>query len=86
MSWHQHPASNRSLTFCQSTRDRTSTPQPGPDVRFKGGSEPGVVALAWWLSRDDGRKFVVAGMLNDPDVNFNQLAAIDLISNAVDLI
>jgi hypothetical protein len=56
------------------------------DVRFKGGSEPGVVALAWWLGRSDGRQFVVAGALNDPDVAFDQLAATQLITNAIGLI
>jgi hypothetical protein len=56
------------------------------DVRFKGGSEPGVFALAWWLERDDGRQFVVTGLLNDPDAAFNEIAAASLIKNAIDLI
>ncbi|MGB5757928.1 MAG: hypothetical protein WBM50_13510 [Acidimicrobiales bacterium] len=56
------------------------------DIRFKGGSEPGVFALAWWLERDDGRQFVVAGVLNNPDAAFNELAAADLISKAIDLL
>jgi hypothetical protein len=56
------------------------------DVRFKGGSEPGVFALAWWLERDDGRRFVVAGLLNNPDAAFNELEAAALISSAIRLI
>ncbi len=56
------------------------------DVRFKGGSEPGVFALAWWLEHDDGRQFVVTGLLNNPDTAFNMFAAADLINNAIDLI
>jgi hypothetical protein len=56
------------------------------DVRFKGGSEPGVVALAWWLAGADGRRFVVAGALNDPEVAFAQTAAIQIISTAIGLI
>jgi hypothetical protein len=56
------------------------------EVRFKGGSEPGVFALTWWLERDDGRQFVVTGLLNDPDSAFNELAAADLINNAIELI
>ena len=56
------------------------------DVRFKGGSEAGVFALAWWLERDDGRQFVVTGLLNNPDTAINELAAADLLSTAIDLI
>lgn len=56
------------------------------DVRFKGGSEPGVLASAWWLACNDGRQFVVTGLLNNPDTAFNELAATDLINNAIDLI
>lgn len=55
-------------------------------ARFKGGSEPGVLALAWWLVRDDGRRFVVAGLLNNPDTALDDFAAIDIINNALDLI
>ncbi len=55
-------------------------------VRFKGGSEPGVLAMAWWLERNDGRMFVVVGILNDPDKGFSEIAAADLVNNAIDLI
>lgn len=61
-------------------------PDTWTDVRFKGGSEPGVVALAWWPGRSDGRQFVVAGALNDPDLAFDQIAATQLITNAIGLI
>lgn len=61
-------------------------PDTWTEVRFKGGSEPGVFALAWWLARDDGRRFVVTGVLNDPDTALDEIAASDLINNAIDLI
>ena len=35
-------------------------------VGFKGGSEPGVMSLAWLVQRTDGRWFVVAMTVNDP--------------------
>lgn len=56
------------------------------NARFKGGSEPGVLALSWWLAHADGHRFVVAGAPNDPNVAFNQTAAIQVISNAIGLI
>jgi hypothetical protein len=61
-------------------------PDTWTEVRFKGGSEPGVFALTWWLRRNDGRRYMVAGILNDPDASFDQLAASDLIDNAIDLL
>ena len=36
-----------------------------PVVGFKGGSEPGVLALTWLLQRADGRWFVVSVGVND---------------------
>lgn len=61
-------------------------PQTWIDVRFKGGSEPGVIALSWWLRHADGRTFVVAGMLNDPHRAFDLFAAASVITNAISLI
>jgi len=34
-------------------------------VAFKGGSEPGVLALSWLLERADGRRFVVNLLASD---------------------
>jgi hypothetical protein len=75
---------------------RASRPLPRPgtdldsqtwtDIRSKGGSEPGVFAISWWLQRADGRSFVVAGMLNDPNVAFDQLPANTVITNAISLL
>jgi hypothetical protein len=38
-----------------------------PVVAFKGGSEIGVLALAWYLERADGERFVFAAAVNNPD-------------------
>ncbi len=48
-----------------------------PEIWFKGGSEPGVFALTWRLVGSDGREFVVAAFLNDPNNAFSELFAID---------
>jgi hypothetical protein len=47
-----------------------------PEVWYKGGSEPGVFAMTWRLAGADGRKYVVAAFLNDPDHEFPEIQAI----------
>lgn len=51
-----------------------------PTIRFKGGSEPGVLAGAWWFERADGQRFVVAGGVSDPDEPVGQDAILTLAS------
>ncbi|MBN2177633.1 MAG: serine hydrolase [Demequinaceae bacterium] len=48
-----------------------------PEVWYKGGSEPGVFAMTWRLVGADGREYVVAAFLNDPENEFSELYAID---------
>ena len=48
-----------------------------PEIWYKGGSEPGVFATTWRLVGSDGREFVVAAFLNDPDEEFSEIYAID---------
>ncbi|MBM4107524.1 MAG: serine hydrolase [Phycisphaerae bacterium] len=36
-------------------------------VGFKGGAEPGILSLNWILTRDDGRRFVLAFLWNDAE-------------------
>lgn len=48
-----------------------------PEVWYKGGSEPGVFAMTWRLVGADGREYVVAAFLNDPDNEFSELYAIN---------
>ncbi len=57
-----------------------------PTVRFKGGSEPGVVAAAWWFEGAEGDRFVVAGAVANPDDAFNQLDAVLVLGSAIELI
>lgn len=44
-------------------------------VRFKGGSEPGVLAAVYWLARPDGRQRVVVLGWSDPERDIPQSAA-----------
>ena len=57
-----------------------------PTIRFKGGSEPGVLSATWWLERDDGQQFVITGGLSDADNAFEQTAAIGILASAFDLV
>ncbi len=48
-----------------------------PEIWYKGGSEPGVFAMTWRLVGVDGREFVVAAALNDPENAFSEIRAIN---------
>lgn len=56
------------------------------DLRYKGGSEQGLVAVAWWMERTDGRVFVLAGGVEDPDAPLNTVLAVAALHQAVSLI
>jgi beta-lactamase class A len=51
------------------------SPSSWPSVWFKGGSEPGVLTLAYRLRARDGRTYVVAALANDRRRPFGELAA-----------
>lgn len=55
-------------------------------IAFKGGSEPGLVAMNWLVELKDGRRFVVAGSLVNPDESFDQLEATLLFGAVRDLL
>lgn len=57
-----------------------------PTIRFKGGSEPGVVAGAWWFEGSDGDRYVVAGGVANPAVAINDLDTVLLLASAIELI
>lgn len=66
---------------------------PGADVKngfryvgFKGGSEPGVLELAWLLEREDGAWFSVALGWNDPDEEVDTVKLVGLASKAIELV
>lgn len=53
-------------------------------IWFKGGSEPGLAA-AWWVTEVDGRTFVTAGSVVDPEANIDVDQAVLLMAAARDL-
>jgi len=55
-----------------------------PTVGFKGGSEMGVLAGNWLLERNDGRWFVLAMALNDPQSALDLGAAVKVLQAAAD--
>lgn len=55
-------------------------------IAFKGGSEPGLVAMNWLVERPDGRRFVIAGSVVNPDEAFDQLEATLLLGAVRDLV
>lgn len=57
-----------------------------PTIRFKGGSEPGVVAVAWWFEGSEGDAYVVAGGVADPEAAVDVIDASLTIGSAIELI
>ena len=58
-----------------------------PYVGFKGGSEPGVLSLAWLLRRSDNRWFVLSLTLNDSTTATDQTnAAVGVAQGALSLL
>lgn len=48
------------------------------EILFKGGSEPGVLAAVWRVEDAEGRAFVVAGGVIDPESPIDEFAAVSL--------
>ncbi len=57
-----------------------------PTIRYKGGSEPGVLAMAWWIEGNDARRYVVVGGITDADAALDEFAATSVLSSAVELV
>lgn len=55
------------------------------DLRFKGGSEPGLVAVAWRMERNDGRTFVLAGGVEDTETPVDVAQALMTLVLGADL-
>jgi hypothetical protein len=53
-----------------------------PYVGFKGGSEPGVLGMTWYLERRDGVRFTVSMIVNDPRREIDEAAA-ETVAQAV---
>ena len=62
-------------------------PEPGvwSDVAFKGGSEPGLIAATWLTTDADGRVFVYAGSVVNPNEVLDDLETLFLMAAARDL-
>ncbi len=56
------------------------------EVWFKGGSEPGVLGISWYLTTGDGRSFIVAGSVFNESAAFDQTEAILLFGAIRDLL
>ncbi|MGH1488294.1 MAG: serine hydrolase [Acidimicrobiales bacterium] len=57
-----------------------------PTIRFKGGSEPGVLAGVWWFEGSDGDRYVVAGGVTDSENALNETDAITTLAAAIQLV
>ena len=57
-----------------------------PYVGFKGGSEPGVLSLTWYLQRRDGRTFVLSIVLNDTTHDIGESQTVSVAEAAIDLL
>ena len=53
---------------------------------YKGGSEPGVLSLTWYLVRHDGKTFALSLVLNNPKRTINETAAVAVAQAAIDLL
>lgn len=53
---------------------------------YKGGSEPGVMNLTWWLRRADGVEFTLSVGVNDTARPLNEAAVVEIAQRAVALL
>jgi beta-lactamase class A len=63
-------------------------PAPGvwDEVAFKGGSEPGLLAVAWLTVAPDGRVFVLSGSVLDTGELIDEMEAVFVFAGARDLL
>lgn len=60
-------------------------PQVWSSFAFKGGSEPGVISLSWFLTRADGRQFVASVQASDRDAAIDELDVVSIAIGAIEL-
>jgi hypothetical protein len=53
---------------------------------FKGGSEPGVLSMTWYLERKDGRAFVLSLVVDDTRHDIDAAAAVNVAESAIALL
>lgn len=63
-------------------------PEPGvwDQVAFKGGSEPGLLAMAWLTVDPDGRVFVLSGSVLDTEELIDEMEAVFVFAGVRDLL
>lgn len=61
-------------------------PQTWRYIAYKGGSEPGVLSLTWYLERIDGRAFVLSIAVNDPKHPIDEAATLAVAEGATSLL
>jgi hypothetical protein len=70
------------------TQNPGVAPEPGlwEQVAFKGGSEPGLLAVAWLVVDADGRVFTLTGSVVNPDEVIDDSEAVFVLAGARDLL
>jgi hypothetical protein len=53
---------------------------------YKGGSEPGVMNMTYWLLRQDGKQFALSVFANDPNTNFEQAPMVAIVERAIGML
>ncbi len=53
---------------------------------YKGGSEPGVMNMTYWLLREDGAQFALSVFANDTRVNFEQAEMVSVVERAIGML
>ena len=61
-------------------------PSKWTTVAFKGGTEPGVLSLTWYLVRADGQAFVVSIVVNDAKYPLDENAAVGVAAHGIALL
>ena len=55
-------------------------------IGYKGGSEPGVLSLTWYLERRDGKAFVLSIVVNDAKHPIDEAATLAVAEGAAALL
>ncbi len=53
---------------------------------YKGGSEPGVMNMTYWLLREDGKQFAISVFANDQRTNFEQAEMVSVVERAIGML
>lgn len=57
-----------------------------PGFAYKGGSEPGVMNMTYWLLRKDGERFALSVFANDDVKAVDEMAVVGLVERAIGLL